>query len=1051
MSLLESYWPTDASVRDCLKSDAEAADPAVLLAVHQPMRFRRRDFGTGFEPHECTEEDVLRALLAETGDGRIIVPIVGDSGVGKSHVIRWLDARLQHAAGAERRVVHRISKGQSLRRIVSALLDRPELSGERFAKIRIKLETARERLSDSQAANLLCEVLAQTVGEASEEAGRRIARGEVTPALKLQRDFGKELPALLREPSLRALQWVERPGGKKGCIGRLVEQFTTSVEADQDDDRKHKLEPSDLVLDNTVDLKRLSNDAQHALSVLQLHREDRRSDVATVLNSSLDDAKRQVLGLETSISALFDEVRRQLLAEGKELVLLIEDFALLSGMQKELLQVAIREGFRDGRQVFCTLRTALAYTEGGASFLFDDTYRSRAKAEWLVPETGAASDKDLDRVVRLVAAYLNAARVGVEGLRRALEKARESGVAPDATRAWIPHYPPPESGSPNAPLLDAFGVVEDNYLFPFNLSAIARLVEEGCKKGQDKVYNPRLILQRVLHKVLERRHEFLSRSFPGNDFRADRYRGHPKVLEKVATLVGKNQLERCVTVLAYWYEDCRTWEALEKKSPKVFEAFGLSAPWAQKQVGESPPVLPLPPGDPLPPEPPPPPPPLPRDEDLRKWSEGQSLGFDRARKIRRDVAKALDGSIQWDWFCAKPRRTITECFESVLLPRADGGVLNLKPAEAVAAPWTEQELDDLVRGSSVLGQVKALERYFEDESWDYDKPERDAARYCALLESTWSQAATFLVARPLKEREDFLPTLVSGLAIGARAFGVPGADTEDHVALVAALLHKGSPVTETVVTATGWLQAEKAMARWRGLTVPTATENWQSALLRLVGARQGGGSPLAINVSRLKPALDEVVRKWNVVSPPPGLERFVDPQASVASGFNLAKFDLTRALADEAVRVGGWAGRVADGIGSVDGVEAVTRVCDAVKDAVHACQDAGHATRNEANDILVLNDTVRSLPVAEFLNNARQLAAAADSGSRLRFRARHDTGAELVITRWLQELEKLFVRVEGTLPAASAKGAPDPVALARDEFATTLDALATEFERGAKL
>jgi hypothetical protein len=99
----------------------------------------------------------------------------------------------------------------------------------------------------------------------------------------------------------------------------------------------------------------------------------------------------------------------------------------------------------------------------------------------------------------------------------------------------------------------------------------------------------------------------------------------------------------------------------------------------------------------------------------------------------------------------------------------------------------------------------------------------------------------------------------------------------------------------------------------------------------------------------------------------------------------------------------------------------------------------------------LLNDRVRSFPVAEFVANAHQLAAAADNGSRLRFRARHNTGAEVVMTRWLQELEQLFVRVEGTLPVTPAKGAPDPVALARDEFATTLDALAADFERGAKL
>ena len=98
MRSLERYWPTDASVRDCLKVDAEAADPAVLLAVHQPMRLRRRQFGVSADPRACGEEDLLRALLATTGDGRVIVPIVGNSGVGKSHVIRWLDARLHHEA-----------------------------------------------------------------------------------------------------------------------------------------------------------------------------------------------------------------------------------------------------------------------------------------------------------------------------------------------------------------------------------------------------------------------------------------------------------------------------------------------------------------------------------------------------------------------------------------------------------------------------------------------------------------------------------------------------------------------------------------------------------------------------------------------------------------------------------------------------------------------------------------------------------------------------------------------------------------------------------------
>ena len=61
---------------------------------------------------------------------------------------------------------------------------------------------------------------------------------------------------------------------------------------------------------------------------------------------------------------LFDAVRAQLFHEGKELVLLVEDFVVLSGIQKQVLQVIIKEAFRDGRQVLCTMRTVLAYTTG---------------------------------------------------------------------------------------------------------------------------------------------------------------------------------------------------------------------------------------------------------------------------------------------------------------------------------------------------------------------------------------------------------------------------------------------------------------------------------------------------------------------------------------------------------------------------------------------------------------------------------------------------------------------------------------------------------------
>jgi hypothetical protein len=71
------------------------------------------------------------------------------------------------------------------------------------------------------------------------------------------------------------------------------------------------------------------------------------------------------------------------------LVLLVEDFAVLSGMQGALLQVMITEAYRDGEQVLCTMRSALAYTEGVA--YVPETVRTRARSLWTIEDQGAAA------------------------------------------------------------------------------------------------------------------------------------------------------------------------------------------------------------------------------------------------------------------------------------------------------------------------------------------------------------------------------------------------------------------------------------------------------------------------------------------------------------------------------------------------------------------------------------------------------------------------------------------------------------------------------------
>ena len=140
------------------------------------MRFERRLIGGELGTVDtCDEHDLLRTFLAANlPDGRVIVPIVGSSGIGKSHVIRWLDAQIRRLPGSKRRVIIRIPKGMSLKGVLGILLK--DLPGSTYDRYRRELIRAQEELEPEEAAGLLCEMLAHTISEIGIEAHARLVK-----------------------------------------------------------------------------------------------------------------------------------------------------------------------------------------------------------------------------------------------------------------------------------------------------------------------------------------------------------------------------------------------------------------------------------------------------------------------------------------------------------------------------------------------------------------------------------------------------------------------------------------------------------------------------------------------------------------------------------------------------------------------------------------------------------------------------------------------------------------------------------------------------------
>lgn len=841
---LLTIWPSEDNVAACVKHEAETVDEAVFLAVHQPMTFRRLDVGSGqAEGDQRSEQDLLAEFMAERlPEGRIIVPIVGSSGVGKSHVIRWIDAQLRRRPDRNRRHIIRIPKGMSLKGVLTLLLK--GLDGPAYDRFKGALLGAREQLEPKLAARHLLLNLRHRLEQEAEAAALRIREGRPQPDDKRMRDYGdpQALPMLLGDSALEAEHWLHHGDGNSGVIAQMAEHVTERSVGEVDG-RKHEFTRDDLVLPDALVESLNRNSQRFYRGLLGTARDDRLGVAVSVLNRVLDAAKQDLLQLGESLTDLFRDVRAQLHKDGQELVLLVEDFAVLSGMQGALLQVMITEAYRDGDQVLCTMRSALAYTEGYANV--PETVLTRARSRWLIEDVPGDNARIIDRVTRLVGAYLNAARLGQQTLRNAYRDAEEGS-------GWIPVAGRDGIEDETQGLLAAFGHTEDGYaLFPFNRGAIRQLCLQGSLRANQLVFNPRNVINNVLGKVLPLRDMFAQGRFPPSELGSDTLRSS-EVINAASRRIPRVEQERYYRLLALWGDQPTLPAEAATLAAGVYVAFGLSPidwgvaaerrPERASDVGsasgkEKPPAE-GPRGDSRE---------RPWRDALEAWAGGRTLPQLEARKLRGAIAEALLEWIPWNGLLHKTTYDSEDLKSHVYLPNAQGQGTISKDQSMVVA-FEDAALQDTTSAARVVRVLMAFVRLHDlHQNWSYPDADQDYAIYTAFLDRHAEATQRWLCARYFHLTEaDTVPALSEALVIGAKATGLEGADSNRIGRRLAALFAEAPAVEES--PSSDWDRCLQAISRTRN--------GLRRLLLDQVGARQGGGDKIfAIDAARLDAAV----------------------------------------------------------------------------------------------------------------------------------------------------------------------------------------------------
>jgi hypothetical protein len=744
-------WNSE-NVRNIIETEALQTSDHVFLATHHPMKIYREDLGG--TPTIYDEEGFISEFLSDPRG--TFVTVIGQVGTGKSHVIRRLSVNIKSTNS--RRVILIPKIGTNLRDVLKLILE--GLEGEVFDRYRETLDKATGALTVGEARTRILDELAIAVGP---------DRYPDTSDLDdYQAELVSELPNLLHDPVYRRL--IDTEGA---IIHILAEHILGQANEAERREAPRLFAESDLP-HQVVDITSLAGPVRNLVTSFGLDSSFLAKAIEWI-NNNLDEAITRVLNLKgEDLNQLFLDVREVLAEEGKELVILIEDFARLQGIDMQLIEVLLVRPVQAGRNPLCPIRTALACTTGYYTTKLPDTVQARIPFR-INMDLSVRDEQNKQDIAQFASRYLNAIRMDDGKIRE-----------------WFnAEVTDPENNDVNLnSCLDCmhregchrgFGHRDGYGLFPFNEVALERMlgrIEDGHVKY------PRSLLNGVLRPVLEMfRNSIEAGQFPPPEI-LNRFGPSSMTAILQAELQERDpeRTPRRRALLELWTEgdsvidlDTAVHEAfdlpplgIEVQPEEREEGASEEDPTSEEeQEGIEPAIQELPAEV------------VQRIEALNKWSnEGQELQQKFVNFLRRLIFDAISDYINWDAQMLLPgfyRGSGGKPFRRESIHFTDSPRGRLAPI-LLKIPLNKNSLDEVLA-------LQGLVLFEHFKTWSFPTNTENSyyqgSRYFRIFARQlhlWSDHILDQIRRTVREgREvyDPVPASVELLAIGTRMAGNP--------------------------------------------------------------------------------------------------------------------------------------------------------------------------------------------------------------------------------------------------------------------------------------
>ncbi|MGO9791891.1 MAG: protein DpdH [Solirubrobacteraceae bacterium] len=810
-------WDPD-EVGDIMHREAAVPSRAVLLATHQPPHITKIAIAAGrrFAPLEVVSQEECLAAIMRDRDPSLLAPIIGEPGSGKSHLVLWMKAKLEDEAAPNRKIIY-LPKGEtSLASVIELLLDGRQ--GGDFDKIRTSVTNATRQMTLAEQAQRLRDELALAIA-----AGAGTTADPYFDAHRKHIDYlAASLPALLRDPD-----YDVNLLGEGGVFRRIVEEARTGA----------REEPAEILPDDlkvTLSEAELHDVSQSAKTVLAALANEKLREVAVAaLNAALPRCLSRVFGVEPmQLVGVMRQLRERLFQENSELelILMVEDFTLLQGIQYDLLEAMIELQQRGGRALMCPMKTIMAVTGGFLSRMLtgNDGLRTRIQAQGHVYNLDVAyggESRDAmasDSLVDFTARYLNAVRLG---------SATIDALAPDLPNAC-------EGCQHRETCLDAFGTAEKTGygLYPFNTQALDRMV----RSRQDK-FNPRDLLSVLVETLTTRLGELADGQFPSQSWaRQFDPRDHSRPPLRTLSLPTQQAVEQFpkpeqrAVLLTFWGG---VPDQLDNLAPGIHEAFSI--PPAEDVIVNPPRRN----DDKKPDEPR-------RDgetdaitRDVLVWRDGDRLEAARALVIRRAFREAIWGQVDPEGSLYSPAitGTVFDKLTDVQITRSGGSGRPDPTRFAVKFEPTNESA--LLFQAILTAQAR--------QNWSFPGGPQALATFLGRVDVEAARLRAYIEARLVTQRSD-RDAATGLLALTGLVAGQGGASST-QLLLSAAL---SAPAATSDAPPAAW-KATVSMTQKHHRVVRDFT-------LQAAHVSRSTTEPLAVDGSSLASALSALSQDWQI-------------------------------------------------------------------------------------------------------------------------------------------------------------------------------------------